>query len=44
MFPSENLNLKAVTVIDYIVGWSEIVEYDDNYAITITNKIKYDKG
>ena len=33
----ENLHLKAVTVIDPVTGWFEVVKYNDKRAITIAN-------
>ena len=36
----ENLNLKAVTIIDPVTGWFKILQYDDKIAITIANLVE----
>ena len=36
----ENLNLKAVKMIDPVTGWSEITQYDDQRAISITKFVE----
>ena len=36
----ENLNLKAVTVIDPVTGWSKITQYVDKNAISISNLVE----
>ena len=36
----ETLHLKAVTMIDSITGWFEVVRYDDKRAINIANLIE----
>ena len=35
-----NLHLKAVTVIDPVTGWFEVIRYDDKIVITIANLVK----
>ena len=30
-----NLNLKYVTIIDHVTGWSEITQYDYKHAISV---------
>ena len=36
----EKLHLKAVTMIDPVTGWFEIVRYDDKRAITTANFVE----
>ena len=36
----ENLHLKAVTIIDPVTGWFEIVGYDDKKVITIAKLVE----
>ena len=36
----ENLNLKAVTIIDTVTGWFESVQYDDKRAINTMNLVE----
>ena len=31
----EKLNIKAITMIEPVTGWLEIMQYDDNRAISI---------
>ena len=34
------LHTKAVTMIDHVTGWFEIVNYDDKIEITIENSVE----
>ena len=36
----ENLNIKAVTMIDRVTGWFEITQYNDRREISITELVK----
>ena len=36
----ENLNLKAVTMIDNVTAWFEITQYNDKIAISIVNLVE----
>ena len=36
----ENLNLKAVTMINPVTGWFEIMQFNDTCAITIANLVE----
>ena len=36
----ESLNLKAVTMIDPVTGWSKITQYNDKRVISITNLVE----
>ena len=36
----ENLHLKAVTMIDPVTGWFEVVRCDDKRAITMANLVE----
>ena len=35
----DNLNLKAVTIIDHVSGWFEITQYYDKRDISIANLV-----
>ena len=35
----ENLNLKSITIINPVTGWSEIAQYDDKGVISIANSV-----
>ena len=35
-----NLHIKAVTMIDPVTGWFEIVHYDDKIVITTANLVE----
>ena len=37
---NEKLHIKAVTLIDPVTGWFEVVQYDDKIAITIANLVE----
>ena len=36
----DDLNLKVVTTIDTVIGWSKITKYADKRAISITNLVE----
>ena len=36
----ENLNLKAVTMIDPVTEWLEVTKYNDNRAISTANLVE----
>ena len=36
----EKLNLKAVTIVDPVIGWFEITQNDDKRAISIANLVE----
>ena len=36
----ENLNIKAVTVINPVTGWFEIIQYDDKREINVANLVE----
>ena len=36
----ENLNLKAVTMIDPVTWWSEVTQYNDKRAMPISNLVE----
>ena len=36
----ENMNIKAVTTIDPVTGWSKITQYNDNRPISISNLVE----
>ena len=36
----EYLNLKAVTMIDPVTGWSEVMHYNDKIAMSISNLVE----
>ena len=39
-YKKENLHIKAVTIIDPVTGWFEVVQYDDKIAITTANLVE----
>ena len=36
----ENLNIKSVTVIDPVTGWSQVTKYNDRRAMAIANLVE----
>ena len=36
----ENINIKAVTMIDHVTGWSKITQYYNKIEITISNWVE----
>ena len=36
----ENLNLKAANMVNPVIGWFKITEYNDKIAITIANLVE----
>ena len=36
----ENLNTKAVTIIDPVTGWLKIMQYGDKRAISVSNLVE----
>ena len=36
----ENLNIKAVTMIDPVIEWSEVTQYNDKRAMEIANLVE----
>ena len=36
----ENINIKAITMIDPVIGWFEITQYNNKIAISIANLVE----